>query len=364
MFELQFQQLLAEYKDALDNRARFTGLVKDYFPGQQMQINLLISAYDTGIAKEIENATGINNAFAFRFVKRLMDEYGISRVNADWAVSVWCVCYGRHVLHKACDIKIQEKKAGAAAPAIQEDKRKSLTYGDLFTYERLQDGTSGVSGFNGDNNRILIFPNKHGNTDVTEIKEGAFAESPVEEAIMTEGYITIGEKAFHGCISLRQIIFPVSLKRIGDFALAGCRNLSTAVLPAMLEQIGSYALSGTGLKNLELPKSVYWIGEGAFSDCRNIRSVRIPENISDIPAGMFNGCVNIEKAELHENLSSIGQSAFRGCSSLMTVYVPDSVMNIGEYAFADTHEKFILQCSFGSYAEEYARSNKLNYQLI
>ena len=95
MIEKEFEQLLTKYQDSIDNRSRFFGLVKDYFPGKQRQINLLLSAYDLGIAKEIESTNSINNAFAYRFVKRLVDEYGISRANADWVISTWCVCYGK-----------------------------------------------------------------------------------------------------------------------------------------------------------------------------------------------------------------------------------------------------------------------------
>ena len=43
---------------------------------------------------------------------------------------------------------------------------------------------------------------------------------------------------------------------------------------------------------------------------------------------------------------------------------PDSVKQIGQDAFTNTDKQFIIQCSFGSYAEEYARKNKFKYQLV
>ena len=33
-------------------------------------------------------------------------------------------------------------------------------------------------------------------------------------------------------------------------------------------------------------------------------------------------------------------------------------------AFTNTDKQFIIQCSFGSYAEEHARKNKFKYQLV
>lgn len=44
--------------------------------------------------------------------------------------------------------------------------------------------------------------------------------------------------------------------------------------------------------------------------------------------------------------------------------IPDSVQQIGQDAFTNTDKQFIIQCSFGSYAEEYARKNKFKYQLV
>ena len=48
-----------------------------------MQINLLSTAYDLGITKEIAKTQHITNSFAFRFVKRLIHEYGVGALNAD-----------------------------------------------------------------------------------------------------------------------------------------------------------------------------------------------------------------------------------------------------------------------------------------
>ena len=79
---------------------------------------------------------------------------------------------------------------------------------------------------------------------------------------------------------------------------------------------------------------------------------------------MFEECIALKKVALHENLHSIGERAFFGCSSLDFIIIPDSVKSIGQDAFSNTDKQFIIQCSFGSYAEEYARKNKIKYQLV
>lgn len=364
MFESDFENLLKNYQEAISIRSRFSGLVKDYFPGQQMQINLILAAYDLGLAAELESVPQINNAFAYRFVKRLIEEYGISRKNADWTVAMWCVCYGERVLHKPCEIKLQEAKS-SSAPAIREEKSSNRQYGDLFTYEKSLIGNGlAVTGFQGTNQHTVIFQNRRGTEAVLEIKEDAFSGTEIEEAIMTEGYLRIGKKAFSDCTKLHQIIFSQSLTEIEEGALSGCSALSAVAFPEGLRRIGAYAFADSGLKKLQIPRSVHEIGEGAFSNCIHLEQVDIPENISDISNELLKGCTNLRKVQLHKKLNLIGDEAFAGCTQLLTIYIPDSVQAIGDHAFDDMDKQFVLQCTYGSYAEEYARKNKIKYQLV
>ena len=122
IFEQDFEAMLRQYENLIDDKKKFTSLVKDIFPSDVKKVNLLLTAYNMGIAQDMQNATVLNNTFAFRYVKQLMDDYGISRVNADWIVSVWCSCYGNKVLGKACDISVQKQGGG---PAIKDDKISS-----------------------------------------------------------------------------------------------------------------------------------------------------------------------------------------------------------------------------------------------
>lgn len=72
--------MLRRHQASLDDRKKFTALVKDLFPDQAKNVNLLLMAYNMGIAQDIQNASHINNTFAFRYVKQLMDDFGMSRV--------------------------------------------------------------------------------------------------------------------------------------------------------------------------------------------------------------------------------------------------------------------------------------------
>lgn len=364
MFEKDFETMLGKYGDAIGDRKRFTGLIKDFFPDQTRTVNLMMMAYDTGIAAQIQSAPRINSAFAFRFVKQLTEDYGLSRVNADWVVSTWCVCYGQGVLGKECDIQLQTGKG----PAIESDEtvhNPGKNYGDLFTYGKSSQGDGmTVNGYTGKDENVVIFQNRANGKQVIEVGDALFDGKDVEEAIITDGYLYIGKRAFAGNTRLHQVVMPYTLLEIGDYAFENCSRLKRVNLTERLEGIGEGAFTGTGLKTIIFPNSLYHIGAGAFSGCSDIDRIEIPAGIDTLPDRVFDGCTNLKKITLNEGLTEIGDRAFGGCRSLDIVTVPDSVKKIGDTAFDGTHDKFIIQCSFGSYAESFARSHKIRYQLV
>lgn len=356
--------MIRQYENSIDDKRQFTALVKDIFPEEAKNINLILMAYNIGIAQDIQKASLLNNTFAFRYVKQLVDDYGISRANADWIVSVWCTCYGNRVLGKVCDISIQKQGEG---PAIKDDRTSSAgkSYGDLFVYEKSRRGNGlAVTGFRGDRNQTIIFQNKSGNEPVIEIADSSFSNSQIEEAILTEGIKYIGLNTFLNCEKLHQVVLPISIEEIENSAFENCSSLKSVSLPMLLKTIGDAAFKGTGLRTLDIPKSVFWVGDELLADCKLLDHIAIPENIGRIPDRMFQGCESLKKVTLHEKLGAIGERAFFGCSSLDFIVIPDSVQLIGQDAFIGTDDMFIVQCSFGSYAEQYCRKNKIKYQLV
>ena len=363
MFEQDFENMLRKHQDIIGDKKKFSALVKDYFPDNVKNMNLLLMAYNLGLTEEIEKASVVSNTLAFRYVKQLMDDFGLSRANADWIVSVWCVCYGQKLLRKPCDIKIQGSTTG---PAIKEDVTSESTskYGDLFEYRGASPTELRVTGFKGSKKKTIIFQNRAHGQNVVGVFRNAFEGEDIEEIVFTEGFKTIELEAFKDCRRLHQIIFPQSMKSIGCEAFAGCTSLRSVNLPAGLEEIDQGAFSGSGLKTIAIPSSVYYLDDMAFSGCVDIDNIVIPRNIDKITKGMFEGCTNLKKIELSENVTSIGERAFYGCKELAFIVIPDSVKFIGEDAFTGTNRQFIIQCSMGSYAEEYCRKNKIKYQLV
>ena len=251
--------------------------------------------------------------------------------------------------------------------ALVKDNKSSSgkSYGDLFVYEKSRRGNGlAVTGFRGDKNQTIIFQNRSGNENVIEIADNSFSKSSIEEAILTEGFKYIGLNAFSDCEKLHQVVLPVSVEEIENSAFENCNSLKSISLPILLKTIGDAAFKGTGLRTLDIPKSVFWIGDDLLAECQSLEHIKIPDNIARITDRMFMNCSGLKKVELHESLNAIGERAFFGCSSLDFIVIPDSVQQIGQDAFTGTDAMFIVQCSFGSFAEQYCRKNKIKYQLV
>ncbi|MCL2754859.1 MAG: hypothetical protein FWD35_03965 [Oscillospiraceae bacterium] len=118
-FSAKFALLLQEYPDAITDRAKLAGLLRDFFPRETRQVRLLTNLHKLSIEREIakDETTLLDDKFALRFVKRLVEEYGIDEGNALWGVQMWCLAYGEAILGKQCSINLAEESLGVFAVA-------------------------------------------------------------------------------------------------------------------------------------------------------------------------------------------------------------------------------------------------------
>ncbi|MBR5562170.1 MAG: leucine-rich repeat protein, partial [Clostridia bacterium] len=179
---------------------------------------------------------------------------------------------------------------------------------------------------------------------------------------------SISDNAFHGCSSLSTLSLPTTLKSIAASAFRSCNSLVNVVIPEGVTSIANGTFWGCSkLANVTLPSTLKTIGgsynDGAFQDCKNLRTVSFAEGSSDasieqyafinclslegvslpgnytyIGTRAFQGCISIEifewkKSSSSEANQSIGDNAFNGCSNLSTLSLPTTLKSIGASAF-------------------------------
>ena len=205
---------------------------------------------------------------------------------------------------------------------------------------------------------------------------------------MPQGVTVIGDHAFYGCTSLREVMLPESLTTIGDLAFYGCTGLSSVTIPAgvtaigdnpfaycsnlsdltvspdntaflmrngMLldlnnsvlilfcgsimypehfDVIGAYACAGYEGMTIAIPEGVTTIGKRAFADCGNLVSLYIPGSVSEIGSGAFVNCAGLSDVKIPQGPTTLN-GWFAGCTGLRILELPASITSIGDRSFED-----------------------------
>ncbi len=150
----------------------------------------------------------------------------------------------------------------------------------------------------------------------------------------------IGKKevvGLDGCFKdqdIQSVEIPSSIKWIGDYAFSGCTNLESIIIPSSVKEIGYYAFEKCSkLDNIAIPRGVKKISSHAFEKCSSLVSVVIPNGVTKIESNTFGGCLNLTSVVIPNSVNKIGFNAFEKCTSLISITIPSNVNEIGLSAF-------------------------------
>ncbi|MEA4937309.1 MAG: leucine-rich repeat domain-containing protein, partial [Paludibacter sp.] len=153
--------------------------------------------------------------------------------------------------------------------------------------------------------------------------EGAFSGMKIEDLILPEGLIEIGDRAFHTCDQIIGINLPNSITRIGDYALFQCLVMELQALPTSLQTLGAYAFQECRQITVsELPSGLQGsIGTRTFQNCSKMTFSRIPAGITSLGSYAFRSCSRVETLIFPAGLTSIGNQVFDKCAGLKNIYI-------------------------------------------
>ena len=130
---------------------------------------------------------------------------------------------------------------------------------------------------------------------------------------------------------------------IGDRAFQNQTDLRTVMIPDSVTEIEAYSFNNcTNLSNVTLSKSLKYMGGRAFGSCEKITQIEIPKSLDNCGNsgyasyhGPFGACSGLKKITFEEGATEVSNGLFRGCTGLEEINIPDGVTKIESSSFED-----------------------------
>lgn len=106
------------------------------------------------------------------------------------------------------------------------------------------------------------------------------------------------------------------------------------------------------------------IGDKAFKDCINLKSISIPQGVITIGSSAFMNCKSLENIQIPESVTTINGSAFWYCSGLRSVTFPASLTYMRDAFNQNTSLESVYITDLASWCKlnfYMLRSNPLSY---
>lgn len=207
----------------------------------------------------------------------------------------------------------------------------------------------------------VVIPSKIGEYIVTEIGDAAFGINDSNAGLyywykdndnmftsfkLPDTITKIGDRAFNGCLKLKNINIPSGVTSIGSMALANCQSLTDVIIPNNITCIREYTFWGcTNLTNINIPSSVISIEKYAFDGCRSLVSIDIPNKVTSIGDWTFANCESLKNINIPNSITNIGEYAFILCKNLTNIKISNNVTSMKGYVFYNWTENQTIDCT-------------------
>ena len=198
---------------------------------------------------------------------------------------------------------------------------------------------------------------------------GTIQAGEIRRLVVGEGITAIGAKAFSDCKNLSDVSLPETLEKIGEEAFLGCDSLKAMKLPDRIRELSTYCFSEATKK---------FVLSGLKTETGNtLGSWDIPFSIPGDPekyiyayseTGVYLGLTLFEPLSLTaeqvvfpEGTETIREGFFEGMKNLKSARIPATVRSLSIASFAGVYRQFYIECEKGSYAEQFALEQGLQF---
>lgn len=145
-----------------------------------------------------------------------------------------------------------------------------------------------------------------------------FRGSLVKKVVIHSHLTHIGQRAFQGCATLREIVLPDTLEIIETGVFANCKSLEEIHLPDNVREIGDCAFVNCSLKEITLPKNLQILGFNVFRGCRSMEKAYLPDGIKEIKLSqkLFENCDSLKEISVCADCAIEGGALPEHCRAI------------------------------------------------
>lgn len=160
---------------------------------------------------------------------------------------------------------------------------------------------------------------------VQYVGDSAFAECHnIRQVFLPRNISYLGRKAFYNCTSLLCVEKGTSIDMVSDSCFEGCYALRSIELNNRVS-VGEKAFKGC-VNLRDINSAVFGMEKESFKNCKSLRTIRI--NGTRIPKRAFSNCVSLESVVfLSEAPTVIEEDAFENCVAFKEIRVNDFMYN-------------------------------------
>ena len=208
-----------------------------------------------------------------------------------------------------------------------------------FNYHEMDDGNIAIDRYwgTGGGDVVIVVPDEIDGKKVTKIAFEAFMSVWAKAIVLNENVNEISKDAFVG-VRVDKLLICGDVKKIEEGTFTSS-TVSAIELPDTLEEIDSGAFNMCNIEEITLPSNLKKIGDSAFIYSK------------------------LQKVYFKGGQVEVGLMAFSFCRKLTEVHILDCEVQFGKDVFEST-ENVTIFAPAGSAAEEYAKANDINFEIL